>query len=597
MNAHTEAAREKSASVNEMNIPLLTLTDLNITVSGTQVVNGASFTVAKGEVVAIVGESGAGKSMTAMAIPQLLPSGASCHGSIQFDGKELLTVSDRGMQRYRGAEIACVYQEPMTALNPLHTVGDFLEEAIRSHAAFGAAGAQRDPQELLDLVGLGSFDDLLRRYPHQLSGGQRQRIMAAGAIAWKPKLLIADEPTTALDVTTQRNLLAMFREFVEREGMSMIFVTHDMGVVADIADSVVVMRHGTVVETGDVYSIFADPKHEYTRSLLSAAKALHGSGETVESASQATEMSVVTEEKSVASCDESSTDARALEVRDLTVTYRRTALRRRRGEEAPTAAVRDATLHVDRGETLGIVGESGSGKSTIARSILGLTPVSSGIVSLGGVNMVGLRGSERRRALSRLGVVFQDPTSSLDPSLPLWRIVTEPLWRSGAVRDPRQLRRQAAALLEDVDLDPSWIRRRRHELSGGQRQRVAIARAISHRPDVLIADEPTSALDVTVQVKVLDLLARLQKENNFACVFISHDLHVVSTISDRVIVMKSGQIVETGQTSEVIHNPKNEYTRTLLAAIPVPDPVIQRARREVVPTSEAHLMSEYEGRR
>jgi peptide/nickel transport system ATP-binding protein len=193
--------------------------------------------------------------------------------------------------------------------------------------------------------------------------------------------------------------------------------------------------------------------------------------------------------------------------------------------------------------------------------------------------------------------VFQDPNSSLDPSLPLWRIVTEPLWRSGAVRDPRQLRRQAAALLEDVDLDPSWIRRRRHELSGGQRQRVAIARAISHRPDVLIADEPTSALDVTVQVKVLDLLARLQKENNFACVFISHDLHVVSTISDRVIVMKSGQIVETGQTSEVIHNPKNEYTRTLLAAIPVPDPVIQRARREVVPISEAHLTSEYESRR
>lgn len=570
---------------------LLTVSDLDIIIGDKAIVHGASFTVAKGEVVAIVGESGAGKSMTAMAIPHLLPPGAEQRGSIRFDGTELIDVSEAGMQRYRGAEIACVYQEPMTALNPLHTVGNFLEEAIWSHER-GARGRKRSPQELLELVGLGGNDDLLRRYPHQLSGGQRQRIMAAGAVAWEPKLLIADEPTTALDVTTQRNLLGMFREIVERENMSMIFVTHDMGVVADIADSVVVMRDGNVVETGDVYSIFANPAHEYTRSLLGAARALHGAGTDAvkaEERSAATAEGAAPVEAIDSPSDPAAIEARrgrsdsvpALDVRGLVVEYRRSGLRRQRTEENRKAAVRDGNLTVARGETLGIVGESGSGKSTIARAILGLAPITGGSVSISGVDMVGLRRRERRKALSRLGVVFQDPTSSLDPSLPLWRVVTEPLWRSGKIRDSRQLRRKAADLLADVDLDPTWINRRRHELSGGQRQRVAIARAISHDPDVLIADEPTSALDVTVQVTVLELLARLQRQHDFACIFISHDLYVVSTIADRVMVMKDGQVVETGPTDDVIHDPENEYTRTLLGAIPVPDPVAQRARRDL----------------
>jgi peptide/nickel transport system ATP-binding protein len=575
---------------------LLTVSGLDIGVAGKAIVHGASFTVARGEVVAIVGESGAGKSMTAMAIPDLLPPGTTRGGSIRFEGKELLDASEAEMQRYRGAEIACVYQEPMTALNPLHTVGDFLAEAIGAHEN-ATTGRRREPQELLELVGLGGYDDLLRRYPHQLSGGQRQRIMAAGAVAWEPKLLIADEPTTALDVTTQKNLLAMFREVVRREGMAMIFVTHDMGVVADIADSVVVMRDGLVVETGDVYSIFASPQHDYTRSLLGAARALHGAQTDIaapaheqtvahdaDAAGAARSESVpesVPESESAAQTPTSdAAPAVALEVRDLVVEYRRSGLRRPRTEENRRAAVQDGKLTVARGETLGIVGESGSGKSTIARAILGLAPVTGGSVSLAGVELVGLRGRRRRRALSRLGVVFQDPTSSLDPSLPLWRVVTEPLWRSGTVRDTRELRRRARELLVDVDLDPTWIDRRRHELSGGQRQRVAIARAVSHRPDVLIADEPTSALDVTVQVTVLELLARLQREHDFACIFISHDLYVVSTISDRVLVMKDGRIVESGATADVIHDPENEYTRTLLGAIPVPDPVAQRARRD-----------------
>ncbi|BDZ39996.1 dipeptide ABC transporter ATP-binding protein [Microbacterium suwonense] len=563
---------------------LLKVDDLDIDVAGTRIVTGASFSVARGEVVAIVGESGAGKSMTAMSIPHLLPAGAECRGSIDFDGHELIDASEKRMQRYRGAEIACVYQEPMTALNPLHTVGDFLSEAIRSHAGTAGSGAQRDPQELLELVGLGSHPDLLRRYPHQLSGGQRQRIMAAGAVAWKPKLLIADEPTTALDVTTQRNLLAMFRNLVEQEDMSMIFVTHDMGVVADIADSVVVMRNGSVVETGDVFSIFAEPEHEYTRSLLSAARALHGaemiSADGDGAASREADAASV--DSPIAVPRHGAGAAPALEVRDLTIEYRRSGLRRKGSPEGRRAAVDGASLQVFSGETLGIVGESGSGKSTIARSILGLTPVTGGTISIGGVDMVGLRGRARRRALGKLGVVFQDPTSSLDPSLPLWKVVTEPLWRSGMLRDQRALRRRAAELLESVDMDPGWLHRRRHELSGGQRQRVAIARAISHSPDVLLADEPTSALDVTVQVTVLDLLARLQKELDFACVFISHDLYVVSTISDHVLVMKDGQIVEAGSTADVIHNPTSDYTRTLLGAIPVPDPVAQKARRDVV---------------
>jgi peptide/nickel transport system ATP-binding protein len=560
---------------------LLTVSDLQIEVSGKPIVHGSSFTVSPGEVVALVGESGAGKSMTAMAVPNLLPAGVTRRGSIRFKGAELIDASESEMQRYRGAEIACVYQEPMTALNPLHTVGDFLAEAIGAHED-GATRRRRQPQELLELVGLGGYDDLLQRYPHQLSGGQRQRIMAAGAIAWEPALLIADEPTTALDVTTQRNLLAMFRELVQRERMGMIFVTHDMGVVADIADSVVVMRDGRVVESGDVYSIFENPSHEYTRSLLGAARALHGGEEAAPGGQQVSHAAPERAPVDVAGpAAESGSDV-ALEVRDLVVEYRRPGLRRR-AKEQRRAAVRGAHLRVARGETLGIVGESGSGKSTIARAILGLAPVTEGSVTLAGVEMVGLRGQRRRRALSRLGVVFQDPTSSLDPSLPLWRVVTEPLWRSGAVRDPRELRRRARDLLEDVDLDPAWIERRRHELSGGQRQRVAIARAVSHRPDVLIADEPTSALDVTVQVTVLELLARLQREHQFACIFISHDLYVVSTISDRVLVMKDGQVVESGPTDAVIHDPENEYTRTLLGAIPVPDPVVQRARHEAVP--------------
>ena len=555
---------------------LLTVTDLRISVSGAEIVHGASFPVARGEVVALVGESGAGKSMTAMAVPRLLPPGGEAHGSIRFDGVELLELSDREMQRYRGSEVACVYQEPMTALNPLHTIGDFLEEAIDAHLTPESRDAARTPQELLDAVGLGTQEGLLRRYPHQLSGGQRQRVMAAGAVAWKPKLLIADEPTTALDVTTQRQVLTMFRELVEQEGMSMIFVTHDMGVVADIADSVVVMRHGEVVETGDVFSIFANPQHEYTKMLLGAAQSLHGAKDSADEAAAEAPSSFA---------DAPSAKVPTLITRDLTVQYQRRGRRRQRHAVDGKAAVRGAALQVARGETLGIVGESGSGKSTIARSILGLTPITAGAVTLGGVDMVGQSRRERRRTLSRIGFVFQDPTSSLDPSLPLWRIVTEPLWRSGTERGARELRRRAAELLEDVDLDPAWVDRRRHQLSGGQRQRVAIARAVSHRPDVLIADEPTSALDVTVQVKVLDLLARLQEEHDFACVFISHDLYVVSTISDRVLVMKDGQVVETGPTSQVLSRPTSDYTKTLLGAIPVPDPVEQRARRDLAQAS------------
>jgi len=559
---------------------LLAVRDLHIEVSGTEVVHGVSFNVPKGRVVALVGESGAGKSMTAMAVPQLLPPGGVSRGSIRFDGAELSNLSGRGIETYRGAEIACVYQEPMTALNPLHTIGDFLEEAIGAHLTAESRSRARTPQELLAAVGLGEQEGLLRRYPHQLSGGQRQRVMAAGAVAWKPKLLIADEPTTALDVTTQRQVLTMFRQLVEQEGMSMIFVTHDMGVVADIADTVVVMRHGEVVESGDVFSIFAEPKHEYTRMLLGAAQSLHSAKGEADAKDEAV-ANDATSADAESDAGRASAKPPTLVTSNLTVQYPRTGRRRKRGGAQARPAVRGAALEVARGETLGIVGESGSGKSTIARSILGLTPITEGAVTLGGVSMVGRSRRDRRRTLASIGVVFQDPTSSLDPSLPLWRIVTEPLWRGGAVRDARELRKRAAALLGDVDLDPTWVDRRRHQLSGGQRQRVAIARAISHRPAVLIADEPTSALDVTVQVKVLDLLTRLQQEHDFACIFISHDLYVVSSISDRVLVMKDGEVVETGPTAEVLHAPSSDYTKTLLGAIPVPDPVQQRARRDL----------------
>ncbi|WP_208322013.1 dipeptide ABC transporter ATP-binding protein [Paramicrobacterium chengjingii] len=591
MNDQMRAASPEAVSSSTKDDVLLRVEDLRISMSGTGVVHQASFDVHKGEVVAIVGESGAGKSMTAMAIPQLLPPGGECSGSIRFDGNELLETSDRAMRRIRGAEVACVYQEPMTALNPLHTIGDFLEEAIGAHVTPETRSRARTPQELLEAVGLGSHNGILERYPHQLSGGQRQRVMAAGAVAWKPKLLIADEPTTALDVTTQRQMLTMFRQLVEQENMAMIFVTHDMGVVADIADSIVVMRHGEVVETGDVFSVFADPQHEYTRMLLGAAQTLHGASDTaltVTDSSSPPEKSVGV---AVLEANAPATEP-ALVTSELTIQYQQKRTRRRRTAPETRAAVNRIALEVSRGETLGIVGESGSGKSTIARSILGLTPITSGIVTLGGIEMTGQSRRDRRQTLARVGAVFQDPTSSLDPSLPLWRIVTEPLWRGGTLRDRRKLRAQAAELLSDVDLDPTWIERRRHQLSGGQRQRVAIARAIAHRPDVLIADEPTSALDVTVQVKVLDLLARLQKEHNFACVFISHDLYVVSTVSDRILVMKDGEAVETGRTVDVLGSPSSEYTRALIGAIPLPDPVKQRARRNLAQSSETSRNSQ-----
>lgn len=558
---------------------LLSVRDLSIDIHGMPIVHDVSFTLSQGEVLAIVGESGAGKSMTAMAVPRLLPAGATVRGSIVYDRSDLAKLSDKGMRRIRGVEVACVYQEPMTALNPLYTVRQHLTEAIGSHTLRGTSKRPRETEELLNLVGLSP--GLLGRYPHQLSGGQRQRVMIAAALTWSPRLLIADEPTTALDVSTQARLLTLFRRLADDDGMAVIFVTHDMGVVADIADSVVVMKNGAVVERNGVYKTFDAPTSPYTASLVAAAKALHGLD-----ASEAPGVVVdhpageMAPDGQLPAPVETLSDAApnaGLEVENLTVFYRRSAKRRRHEADAEPA-VRDVSLAVARGETLGIVGESGSGKSTIARSILGLVTCSSGTVALDGVNIVGLRGRSMRAARAHLGVVFQDPTSSLDPNLPLWRLVTEPLWRHGLVKDAGELRRRAAELLTQVDLDPNWIARRRHELSGGQRQRIAIARAVSHRPHLLVADEPTSALDVTVQVKVLELLDRLQREYNFACVFISHDLYVVATVADRVLVMKDGRMVEHGPTAQVIDNPTSAYTRSLIGAIPVPDPAVQRAR-------------------
>lgn len=573
-NPQTSGAKTRSSE----GAPVLTVSNLDVTITGTRVVDGAGFEVENGEVVALVGESGAGKSMTAMAVPQLLPPGAECGGSIRFGETELLDLSDRQMTRYRGSEIACVYQEPMTALNPLHTVGDFLDEAIGAHLTRENSARARKPAELLEAVGLEPDAGFLDRYPHQLSGGQRQRIMAAGAVAWHPKLLIADEPTTALDVTTQRQVLTMFQQLVENEGMGMVFVTHDMGVVADIADSVVVMKDGHVVEKGDVFSIFAAPEHAYTKQLLGAAQTLHGVQGSSETRHDESSTSETPQQTIPPDAGVSARESDMLVATNLTVQYGSARSRHRRSAGSEGAAVKSAHLEVGHGETLGIVGESGSGKTTVVRSILGLTPITSGSIRLAGTDIVRQSRRERRATLARIGVVFQDPTSSLDPSLPLWRIVTEPLWRGGSVRNKQELRSRAAQLLQNVGLNRDWTDRRAHELSGGQRQRVAIARAVSHSPDVVIADEPTSALDVTVQVTVLELLAQMQREHNFACVFISHDLYVVSSVSDRVLVMKDGRIVETGPTRKVLSTPDSDYTKRLISAIPIADPVQQRGR-------------------
>lgn len=495
------------------------------------------------EILCVVGESGSGKSMTASAIMGLLPERVRASaGSIDFEGRDLLQLSQEELRRWRGARIGMIFQDPMTALNPLHRVGDQIAEMFFTHRPRLSKKevAKRVLRLLMD-VQLPEPATLVRAYPHQLSGGQRQRVMIAMALALEPLVLIADEPTTALDVTTQAQILRLIRQLQQRRGTSVLFITHDFGVVADIADRVAVMRHGQLVEQGPASQVLYAPRHPYTRALIAAVPSLHPA-----IPRPAPERPIL------------------LHVSHISKTFRQTGLLHRRGRQV--AAVRDVSLTLPQGSTLGIVGESGSGKSTLARCIVQLYQPDTGEIRFGAQDLARLSARAQREQRRDIQMVFQDPFASLNPRQTVGEIAAKGLLIRGVPRAQALAKVQEIFTL--VGLDASAIHRYPHEFSGGQRQRIGLARALAVEPKVLVADEPVSALDVSVQAQVLDLLADLRERLGLSLIFITHDLRVAAQVCDRIMVMKSGEIVEQGPTYQVYQQPQHEYTRQLLSAIP-----------------------------
>ncbi len=501
-------------------------------------VNGVNFSVGRGETVALVGESGSGKSVTALSTVSLLPDSAMVTGSVRYNGAEMVGAAEPDLRRVRGNDISFIFQEPMTSLNPLHTIRTQLGESLALHQGLTGDAAQARIIGLLQKVGIREAESRLDAYPHQLSGGQRQRVMIAMALANGPDLLIADEPTTALDVTIQAQILELLADLKRTEGLSLLFITHDLGVVRRIADRVCVMQGGAIVEQGPTAQIFSAPRHAYTQKLLAAQPAGHP-------------------DPVVADAPE------IVRTEGLRVWFpiHRGFLRRTVGH---VKAVNDATLSVRAGETLGIVGESGSGKTTLALAILRLIPSTGPVVFLG-QDLQARRGRDLRDLRRNLQIVFQDPFGSLSPRMTVQQIIAEGLGVHG-VEPGRDKRQMVADIMTEVGLDPAAMGRYPHEFSGGQRQRVAIARAMILRPKLVVLDEPTSALDMTVQVQIVDLLRALQRKWGLAYLFISHDLRVVRALAHKVIVMKDGDVVEAGVGAQVFENPQDAYTRALLTA-------------------------------
>jgi len=546
---------------------LLELQDLHVrfaTDAGTvAAVDGLDLTITAGEIVAIVGESGSGKSVTARAALGLLPDTASAHGRILLAGQDVITAPRRALRRLRGRDAAMVFQEPATTLNPVYPVGWQIAEGIRAHEKIGRREARQRAVDLLRQVGIPDPDERVRYYPHQFSGGQQQRVVIAMALALGAPLLLADEPTTALDVTVQAGILDLLRELRDTRGTAIVLITHNMGVVADIADRVIVMQDGRLVEQADTLSLFHSPQQPYTRQLLQAVPRL-GQSERPAAPGGA--------RRSAAHAGIDAADEVVVDVQQLVVDY---PGRLGRG---PFRAVDDVSFRLHRGEVLGLVGESGSGKSTIARTIAGLVPASAGQLTVLGHSLVPARESRFRAARRGIGYVFQDPTASFNPKLSIGQSIAEPI----LIHDrpaPAEVRRRVGELLDAVHLGADYAQRYPHELSGGQRQRASLARSLALRPQLLIADEPTSALDVSVQDRVLALLRELHDELHFAVLFISHDLAVVDSLANRVGVLRAGRLVELGERTAVLTAPAEDYTRDLIAASPVPDPVAQAARR------------------
>ncbi|WOH81130.1 ABC transporter ATP-binding protein [Bradyrhizobium sp. BEA-2-5] len=527
--------------MDAINQPLLDVRDLSVAFGRSLAVDGVSFQIKRGECVALVGESGSGKSVSALSILKLLPYPNASHptGAIRFRGRDLLTASEQEMREIRGNDISIIFQEPMTSLNPLHTIEAQIGEIMSLHRGVSGAAARARTLELLGQVGIPEPETRLKSYPHQLSGGQRQRVMIAMALANEPDLLIADEPTTALDVTVQAQILALLAEIRSRLGMSLLFITHDLGIVRRIADTVCVMKGGVVVEQGPVEQVFKTPKHPYTRDLLAAEPK-------PDPAPPQPDAPVV------------------MSADDLKVWFpiKRGLMRKTVGH---IKAVDGVSVAVRKGETLGVVGESGSGKTTLGLALLRLISSDGRIVFLG-KDIQGLRFKEMRPFRRDMQIVFQDPFGSLSPRMSVADIIAEGLsvHQPNLSREEREVR--VVKALEDVGLNPDTRFRYPHEFSGGQRQRISIARAVVLEPDFVVLDEPTSALDMLFQAQMVDLLRELQRKRDLTYMFISHDLRVVASLASHLIVMKSGKVEEEGPASELFRNPKSDYTRALFAA-------------------------------
>ncbi|KIQ64824.1 ABC transporter ATP-binding protein [Kitasatospora griseola] len=613
-----------------MTTPLLAVRNLTVDFGDHPAVRGVDLDLRRGETLGLVGESGSGKSVTALAVLGLLPAAARIGGSVRLDGEELVGLPARQLAGIRGRRIAMVFQDPLSAFTPVYRIGDQIAEAVRVHQNVGKAAARSRAADLLDLVGIPDPARALDAFPHEFSGGMRQRAMIAMAVANDPDILLADEPTTALDVTIQAQVLDVLRTAQRETGAALVLVSHDLGVIAGSADRVAVMYAGRIVETAPVDELFTAPRHAYTLGLIGAvprldgrggplvpipgrppaAGELHGPGcpfaercPLVEDRCRTAEPQLAGDGDHLAACVRAdhlaatrpapaevypvpvvpAAEPRPREEREgvLTVTgltrsfprYRGTLLRRRIGE---TFAVDGVDLDIRRGETLGLVGESGSGKSTTLYEILKLAAPQGGRIELLGQDTAALDRAAAHRLRARVQIVFQDPAASLDPRMPVGDVIAEPLL---AQRTPAaEARRRIPELLRQVGLDPAHADRYPHEFSGGQRQRISIARALAVRPDLLVLDEPVSALDVSVQAGVLNLLQQLKAELGLAYLFVSHDLSVVRHLADRVSVMYLGRTVETGTVERVFAAPRHPYTRALLAAVPLPDPAAERAR-------------------
>jgi len=562
MSIMSEQRQHNLADIKDLSVSFMT------DAGSIKAVENVNFTIPRKTVVGVVGESGSGKSVTARSIIKLLPETATTSGAVYLsrrdgsDGLDVLSLSGEQLRDMRGSEAAMVFQEPNSVLNPVYTIGWQIEEGLRAHGLKDRKKLRAKAVDILNKVGIPDAETRVDYYPHQFSGGQKQRIVIAMALVLNPGLILADEPTTALDVTVQAEILDLLRLARDEFDASVLIITHNMGVIADIADQVVVMYRGHVVEQGTVEQVFYDPKNDYTKRLLGAVPRVGQKLVVRDLDGRVIERRFDWREQPV-----------AVEAKGLTITYPGHLM------QPDFKAVDGVDFTIHRSEVLGLVGESGSGKSTTGRAIAGLQKVSGGSLNVLGVEMNGVRERDFKPKRADIGFVFQDPGSSFNPLMTIAENVAEPLIVHRKYGSVAEARDYVGDLLEMVQLPRAYMNRFPHELSGGQRQRASLARGLALKPSLLIADEPTSALDVSVQAKVLELFKRLQAEIGFACLFITHDLAVVDMLADRVMVMHKGRIVEHGDADQIMRHPRNAYTQKLLASLPVPDPREQRLHR------------------